>query len=271
MQTATRSEADAIILDLEDGVPEAQKSAARTMVRATLAKAPSDGPIILLRINPLSTPHWRTDLAESFGSSIQGIVVPKSDASDRIREFEEVLQTQESNCGLVAGSIALFLLVETARGLLEAAKLAQVSERVAALVLGGEDLCLDLGIPRTKDGSELAYARSHIALCARAYECLAIDTIYADFTDNEGVIRDAEAAKRAGFSGKLAIHPCQIEIINSAFAATAKELTEAKRIVDTFRDAETRGEGAVALDGRLIDRPIAERARRLLKSCGAQS
>jgi len=270
IRKAYGSEADAIVLDLEDSVPELEKSGARTTVRALLTKPSTEGPAVLLRINSLSTPLWRKDLDEPLGQSIQAIVVPKCDSSNGIAELEWVLQTQESRCGLVAGSIAIFLLIETARGVLEAAKLAQASERVAALVFGGEDFCLDMGIPRTADGSELAYARSHVALSARAYECLAIDTIYADFTDTEGLMRDSEAAKRTGFSGKLAVHPSQLKIINSVFAPTDQELAEAREIVEAFRDGETRGQGAIELNGRMIDRPIVERARRLLKSCGVK-
>jgi len=268
IRKAWSSGADAIILDLEDSVPESEKPAARTIIREVLKNPVIEGPMILLRINPLSTSLWRKDLDESLGESIGAIVVPKCDSSDGIRELESILETQESRCGLVAGSTALFLLIETARGLLEAAKLAQASERVAALVFGGEDYCLDMEITRTADGAELSYARSHVALSARAYGCLAIDTIYADFTDTEGVTRDSEAAKRAGFSGKLAVHPSQVKVINSVFAPTDQELTEARRVVEAFRDAEGRGQGVIALEGRMIDRPIAERARRLLKSCG---
>lgn len=268
IEKAWDSGADAVILDLEDSVPEPEKPGSRAKVQAALAKAPANGPMVLLRINPLATLHWRMDLDELLGQSIRGIVVPKCHSSDEIRELEWVLQTQESEHGTAVGSIALFLLIETARGLIEASKLAQVSERVAALVLGAEDFCLDMGIPRTDEGTELAYARSHVALCARAYQCLAIDTIYANLSDSEGLIRDSEVAKRAGFSGKLAIHPRQLQIINSVFAATDQELSEARRIVEAFHDAEARGQGAIQLDGRMIDRPIVERARYLLRSSG---
>jgi citrate lyase subunit beta / citryl-CoA lyase len=261
---------DAVILDLEDSVPEAEKSVARTKIRTALATIPINGPAALVRINSLSTLHWRKDLDELLGQSVLGIVVPKCDSGDEIRQFETVLQAKESERGMLPGSIALFLLIETPRGLIEAPKLAQVSERVAALVFGAEDFCLEMGITRTTDGPELAYARSRIAVSARAYDCLAIDTIYSNFGDSEGLGRDSETAKRAGFSGKLAIHPRQIEIINTAFAATDQQLSEARRVVEAFRRAEMDGQGAIALEGRMIDRPVAERARRLLNLSGVR-
>jgi citrate lyase subunit beta/citryl-CoA lyase len=268
MEKAWSSGADAVIFDLEDSVPEFEKSAARGHVQSALAKMPVDGPLCLVRINPLSTLHWRKDLDKSLGQSVRGIMVPKCQSSEEIHELEGVLEAKESEFDLVTGTIALFLLIETARGLIEVSKLAQVSERVTALVFGAEDFCLDMGISRTAEGSELTYARSLVTLSARAYQRLAIDTIYADFSDSEGLRRDSEVAKHTGFSGKMAIHPRQLQIINSVFAATDQELTEARRIVEAFQDAEAKGQGAIQLDGRMIDRPIVERARRLLRSSG---
>jgi citrate lyase subunit beta / citryl-CoA lyase len=265
IQKAWVCAADAIIVDLEDGVPELQKPEARRQVRHVFNRTPEIGPLLLLRINPVSTPYWKEDLDVVLSPEVRGIVVPKWHSQDEIREIESFLKTQESRRGIEPGATGLFLLVETALGLLQVSKLDQKSPRLAALLFGAEDFCLDMGVSRLAAGA-VAHARHHLAVCARAYNCLAIDTIYGRLNDESGLLRDSEAAKSAGFSGKLAIHPQQVQIINTVFSAKNDELNEARRIVEAFRVAEASGKGTTVVNGTMIDRPIVERARRLLRS-----
>ena len=263
--------ADCIILDLEDSVPEAEKDAARTIVHQALETAPSKRPFVLVRTNSHSSPHWRHDLEAAVTPALQGIMLPKCDSAKEIASADRVIAALERRRRLKSGSIQFFVLVESARGLLEAPCLVQASTRVAALVLGAEDLCLDMGIDRTKEGVELDHPRWTVVVCARAYGRLAIDTIYADFNDPQGLLRDAEAAKRLGFSGKLAIHPKQTGLIHAAFTPQENEVTQAREILAAFADAEARGCGAVALNGKMIDKPVVERARRVLALATMQS
>jgi citrate lyase subunit beta / citryl-CoA lyase len=263
--------ADCIILDLEDSVPEAEKHRARRLVHDALEAAPSPRPFAVVRTNPGNSFHWRNDVDAVVTRGLQGIMLPKCESAEEIASAHRTVAALERRRRLKTGSIQLLLLLESARGLLEASRLAQASDRVVALVLGGEDLCLDMGIERTKEGSELAYPRWMLALCARAYGCMAIDTIYAEFNDPQELLRDAETAKRAGFCGKLAIHPKQIGPIHAAFTPGEHEVAEAEKVLAVFAEAEAKGTGAVALNGKMIDKPIVERARRVLAMAGRQS
>jgi citrate lyase beta subunit len=192
-------------------------------------------------------------------------MLPKCNARAEVLTIARQLEQAEREKGIAEKSARLFLLIESARGLLELPSLAAASDRVAGLVFGAEDWCLDMGIARTKAGTELEIARWNIAICARAHGLLAIDTVFADFHDVEGLRRDVEIAKRMGFSGKLAIHPKQIEVIHSAFAPTAAEVADAKALVAAFDEAETSDQGVIAVHGRMVDKPIVERARQILQ------
>ena len=263
--------ANCIIFDLEDSVPEAEKDAARNLVHQALETAPSKRPFVLVRTNSHGSSHWRHDLEAAVTPALQGIMLPKCDSARQVASADRAVAALERRRALKTGSIQFFVLIESARGLLEAPCLVQASTRVAALVLGAEDLCLDMGIDRTKEGVELDHPRWTVAVCARAYGRLVIDTIYADFNDPQGLLRDAESARRLGFSGKLAIHPKQIGPIHTAFRPNEHELAKAREILAAFARAEAEGSGAVALNGKMIDRPIVEHARRVLALAATQS
>jgi len=156
--------------------------------------------------------------------------------------------------------------IESARGLLEARAIAARSDRVVALLFGAEDFARDLGLPakREAEAAELLYARSALVVAAVAARRGAVDGIWPDVTDRDGLRRDAVQARRLGFSGKSLIHPRQIDTVNDVFSPGAAEVSYARRVIDAFDAARRRGDGAVALDGKLLDEPIVERARRTL-------
>jgi citrate lyase subunit beta/citryl-CoA lyase len=137
-------------------------------------------------------------------------------------------------------------------------------QRVQALCLGGEDLARDLGAVRTKQGTEIAQARAHLVLAARAANAAAIDTVFTDLTDQDGLLAEARQARQLGYSGKLLIHPAQIEPVHQAFAPTEEEVAQAHCILDAFEAAEARGEGVIAMDGQMVDAPVVARAREVL-------
>ena len=170
----------------------------------------------------------------------------------------------ERRQGLPAGSVGVLLMVETALGVLHAYDMARASRRVRALCLGGEDLARDLGAVRTREGLELAYARAHLVPATRAVGALAIDTIYPDLTDEAGLLAEARQARQLGYSGKLLVHPAQIEPVHRAFAPSEEEVAYARRVLETFAAAEARGDGVIALDGQMIDALVVARAREVL-------
>jgi citrate lyase subunit beta/citryl-CoA lyase len=170
--------------------------------------------------------------------------------------------------GLDQGSLGIHLMVETALGVLRAYDMASASGRVQALCLGGEDLARDLGAARTAQGSELAHARSHMVVAARAAGAQAIDTIFTDLADKEGLEAEARQARQWGYSGKLVIHPAQIEPVHRAFAPTAAEVDHARRLLAAFDAAEAGGTGVIAFEGQMVDAPVVARAREVLVRAG---
>lgn len=264
LRKAWNTAADAVILDLEDAVPLAAKTEARAQVHKILAAAPPSKPRMLVRINAFATADWQEDLEAVVGPEIQGIVLPKCDAPQTVRAIDRVLQRREKLAGLEPGGVRLFLLIESAKGLLNMGSMFAASDRTVGLILGGEDFCLDMGISRTQEGTELSYPRAALAVCAHAHGCYAVDTIYDNYKDPEGLLQEARLAKALGFSGKLAIHPTQIEPIHAAFAPSAQEVWEANRVLEAFNQAQAAGTGVTVLDGKMIDRPIVERARRIV-------
>ncbi len=260
--------ADALIFDLEDSVPDDAKGAAREMVRAALQRAGESHPLLLVRINAARTTHWQADVQAVVGKNLFGLLIPKCDSFAALQELKELLEQQERLAGLHVGALRLFLLIETAKGLLAASRLAESSARIAGLVFGAEDFRLDMGLAPTPDGRELFFARSYLPIVARAAECLAVDTIFTDFKNVEGLRRETQSAKELGFHAKLAIHPQQVRTIHEVFRPTEKEIAEARRIVEAFAKAHS---GVTTLDGMMIDKPIVDRARRVLRMAEGDS
>jgi citrate lyase subunit beta/citryl-CoA lyase len=161
--------------------------------------------------------------------------------------------------------VDILLMVETAQGVVHAHQMAENCWRVGGLCLGGEDLARDLGAVRSREGKELAHARAALVLAARATGTLAIDTIWTDLEDRQGLQAEARQARELGYSGKLIIHPDQIEPVHRAFAPTSEEVDFARRVVEAFEAAMARGDGVIVLDGQMIDAPVVARARETLK------
>jgi citrate lyase subunit beta/citryl-CoA lyase len=262
----TPSALDVAILDLEDGVPPDEKDGARMAVASVLGMAPNgQGPARYVRINK-GSPGRDADLAAIVRAGLGGIVAPKIDHPDEITGLSRELDEREEAARLERGSIRIVPSIESARGLIAAHTIATSADRVIGLLFGAEDFALDLGLPaeREAEASELLYARSAMVVAAVAARREAIDGIWPDVTDNDGLRRDAVQARRLGFTGKSLIHPGQIDTINEVFSPTSAEVSYARRVVDAFEGAQLKGLGAVALDGRLLDQPIVERARRTL-------
>lgn len=252
-------EADAVVFDLEDSVPLAEKATARLLVSNMLANWPtSSAPIPFVRVNPPRVGVVRQDIEVVTSSGGAGIIVPKVDLPIELDAvFDSVgRHTRE-----------VIVNIETPRSLLHAEAFAD-TPGVSGLFLGSEDLTNAMGTRRTSAGDELSWPRFLILTAARAAGIAAYDTIHPDFRNLDVVRRDCERAAALGFDGKFAIHPAQVPIINQAFTPSEADIDRARRIVEMFDEAVTRAEGAVAVDGQMVDPPVAERARALLRRAG---
>lgn len=262
----TSSDLDVAILDLEDGVPPDEKDRARAAIAAVLGlPMKGEGPARYVRVN--RDPGARdADLAAVLRPGLDAIVAPKIDHPDEVTNLTQDLDEREDAAGMERGSIRVVASIESASGLLDARAIAASSDRVIALLFGAEDFARDLALPteREAEAAELLYARSAVVVAAVAAAKQAIDGIWPDVTDGAGLRRDALQGRRLGFTGKSLIHPGQIETINDVFSPSAAEVTYAQHVVGAFEVARSKGHGAVALDGKLLDQPIVERARRTL-------
>jgi citrate lyase beta subunit len=247
---ALASSADAVILDLEDGVAPARKDEARELVRTILAEPRSDAPTLIVRINPGGTEFYAEDLAAVATGKPDAVMVPKAEPA-------AVADLPERIPPVVA-------LIETAAGLVGARQIA-ADPRVERLALGSFDLALELRLEPRADGQELLFARSSLVLeSALAGAPPPIDGVFIDFRDDEGLRKEALLVRSLGFGAKTCIHPAQLEIVNEAFSPSAEELSRAHEVVDAFERAAETGAGVTAHEGVMIDRPVVERARQLL-------
>lgn len=256
--------ADCIILDLEDAVSPDEKDSVRLLVRSAMKNMGFRGVEITVRINSIDTEYWRDDLEAIIPLKPDFIMPPKSGCAEDIKKIDAYITGIEEKCGMDKGGVKLIPLIETALGVENAFNIATASKRVAALFLGGEDLTADLRCKRTKSGNEINYARTRLVCAARAAGIDVYDTPFTDVNDDEGIIADAEYAKSLGFSGKAAIAPRHVRAINEVFSPSLKDIRYAQDVFEAIRLGKEQGKGAVSLRGKMIDKPIMERARQTL-------
>ena len=267
---ALRYGADALILDLEDGVAADAKPPARHIIAAALEHGFPQGPPIFARINGMESGLLEEDLGIALRPRVDAVCLPKCNSPEELQAVDARLQALEDRWGVPRGRVRLVPMIETARGVLSAPGIARGHSRVAALGFGAEDFTADIGVPRTREGGELAYARAAVSLAAHAGRIDALDGIYADFHDAEGLRADTAAARALGYTGKMVIHPAQINTVHTAFAPSAAEVERARRVVAAFEEAQTRGAGIAVVDGAMVDRPVVLRAQRILAIAGCR-
>ena len=265
--------ADALILDLEDAVSTARKAAARTLASEYVAGARQCEvrPRLYVRINALDTELWQDDIAGVIGARPDGILLPKPRSGDDVHRLSLALHHEEERAGVPAGSTRIVAIAtETPISVFQLHTYAGASSRLEALTWGGEDLSAAVGAyaNREADGrtwtSPYRLARDLALLAAAAAGVQAIDTVFVNLRDAEGLALEAQAAARDGFTGKMAIHPGQIETINAAFTPSAEEVAVAEEIVRLF--AENPGAGALSHRGRMVDKPHLARAERIWRA-----
>jgi citrate lyase subunit beta/citryl-CoA lyase len=267
IEKAFNTEADVIIMDLEDAVPFSEKETSRSKVREKVAKFADR--MILVRINALGSPFIKGDLEEAIVKGVKGIVLPKVEKADDIHEINNLLLEVEKTGALSDGSIRVFPLIESAAAVQHIYDIVSTKtkpERVYTVMFGAADFTLDMGIEMTMEGSELFYARSKISIACRAAGIAPpVDTPFMiDLKNTEALISDARRAKELGFQGKLVIHPNQVDPCNRIFSPTPEEILGAEKIVQAFEEAEAAGMAAIQLEGKFIDYPVAKRCKDIL-------
>jgi citrate lyase beta subunit len=256
---------DAVMLDLEDAVAVGQKEQARQTVAQALVEMDFGRAERLVRINGLATEFFAADLGMVTQANVDGIVAPKIESAGQVQQIDQALTAGEGAAGRPAGAIRLFVMIETALGVLNVQEIAQASPRLEGLLLGAEDLAADMRATRSKAGWEILFARSALVTTAAAYGLAAIDAVFLDLHDQAGLADDASFAQHLGFTGKFAIHPDQVKTINRVFSPSTEEIAQAERLVAAFQAHEAAGSGVFALDGRMVDRPILLAAKHLLE------
>jgi citrate lyase subunit beta/citryl-CoA lyase len=260
------SQVDALMLDIEDGVPQQEKQNARQQIGASLVKErePGTTPARFVRVSAVSYEHITADLAHIVQPGLDGLVLPKVETPQQIQLVDAILRDRERQTGIALGKIALLIAIESPRGLLNAYGIATASPRVTGLLFGAEDLGKELGLPfrREAEASELLFPRSTLVVAAAAANIQAVDGVWPDLSDAEGLKRYALQSRRLGFNGMSLIHPGQIETINQIFGPSADEVAYCQKVIEAFDAALARGDGSIAFGGQLIDLPIVERAKR---------
>ena len=259
---------DAVMLDIEDGVAPNEKDTARKNIAESLGREKVSGtPARFVRINAIGHPRMDADLEAVVRPGLEGLVCPKVDTPEEVRKVEAILADREPKMKLEPGSIKLLIAIESPRGLFNAPAIAACSPRVTGLIFGAEDFGREIGLPTVREGEarDLIYARSAIVVAAAAAHVQAVDGVWVDLSDAQGLSGFAKQSRQLGFSGMSLIHPSQIDPINTVFSPTAEEIDYCQRVLQAFEEANARGDGSIAFGGQLIDRPIIERARRTLE------
>jgi citrate lyase subunit beta/citryl-CoA lyase len=266
--------ADALILDLEDAVSEQNKSQARDMVRDYLITH-RDATVseLWVRVNPRDTLHLLPDLVAIMAGSPAGIFLPKPDSSDDVKAVDHYLTALEQQNGIEQGSTKIISLAESALGALNLPSFVGVSERLRALTWGAEDMAADLGASTNVDDNGNYFlvhqlTRANCLTVSVAGGIQAIDSVFVDYRDEAGLRADCTRARQEGFTGKMAIHPSQVAVINECFSPTEEEIEHARAVIRAFEEAG--GAGTVGLNGKMLDKPHLKQAEKVLASVREQ-
>lgn len=264
MQDAYIYKPDSIMLDLEDSVSMAEKDTARLLVHNALKSIDYGNTEMVVRINPLNTPYGKKDIEAVVKAGVDVIRMPKTETAEEVVEVEREIERVEEELGCV-GRTQIMAAIESALGVVNAYAIATASKRMMGIALGAEDYCANLKTQRSKDGAELQLARETIVVAARAAGIDALDTVYSNLNDMETFRKEVEYIKTLGFDGKSIINPRQIEVVNEVFTPTQKDIDKARTIIAAIKEAEKKGSGVIAVNGKMIDKPVVIRAQRTIE------
>lgn len=254
---------DSIMLDLEDSVTMAEKDTARLLVHNALKNIDYGDTEMVVRINPLNTPYGKKDIEAVVKAGVHVIRMPKTETAEEVIEVEREIEKVEREIGAM-GRTKIMAAIESTLGIVNAYAIATASPRMMGIALGAEDYSANLKTQRTPGGDELRLARETIVVAARAAGIDALDTVYSNLNDMETFRKEVEFIKTLGFDGKSIINPRQIEVVNDVFAPKEKEIEKSRTILDAIKEAEKKGSGVIAVNGKMVDRPVVLRAQRTI-------
>ncbi len=264
IEKATTLGVDCICMDMEDGVAITHKSEARSVIAQAMKELDFGSSERCIRINSFGSGFEKFDLAAAVATNPDTIVLPKVETADQVRSISEYIEVYERSSKMEIGSIRMLVGVETARGILNLKEIAEADKRLEAIIFGAEDFVASVGATRTREATEVLYARSAVVTACAANDLQAIDMVYIDFRDLEGLRLEAEQGARLGFNGKQIIHPNQVAAVQEAFTPSTEAIEYAQRVVNTFATSQKEGKGAFALDGKMIDMPLLKNAQNVL-------
>lgn len=253
--------ADSVVLDLETSVPTPQKNFARILVKRALKKVNFYDSEVTVRINPIET-FGEEDLREIVQNKLNVVMIPEVSDDKTIKKLDSLLSDLEDERS-ITNKISIIPLIEDAIGLLSVERIVEASERIVALTLDADDYLLSISGSRTKNEGELIYAKSKIVSVAKAYGCHAIDSVFLDENDDEGLYKESLAAKRMGFDGKRIVNPNHIEIVHRVFTPSLESIERAKRIMSEYKKNPDRK--YLFLNGEIVRKAEIESAKRLLR------
>lgn len=261
--------ADSLMFDLEDAVSLNEKDSARFLVYNAIKSIDYGNKEIVVRVNGLDTPYGRDDIEAVVRAGADVIRLPKTETREDIIAVEEVIEEVERRIGREVGSTKMMAAIEGPIGVFNAFSIATASKRLIGIALGAEDYVTSMKTKRYPDGLELLGARSQIVMAARAAGIYALDTVYSDVDNEEGFRREVELIKQLGFDGKSVINPRQIAPVHEIYTPTPQEIKKSVNIVRAAREAAENGLGVISLNGKMVDKPIIERAERILTLAAA--
>ncbi len=264
IEKSTTLGVDCICMDMEDGVAISRKAEARAVIAQAMKDFDFGDSERCIRINSIGSGLESFDLAAALATDPDTIVVPKIESAEQVKWASEHIQTYETSSNRDIGSVRLLVGVETAKGILNLREIAAADQRLEAIIFGAEDYAASIGAKRTKEATEVLYARQAVVTACAANDLQALDMVFIDFRDADGLRLESEQGAGFGFSGKQIVHPNQVSVVQEAFTPSDEAIEYAKRIVESFESSQREGKGAYALDGKMIDMPLLKNAQKVL-------
>jgi citrate lyase subunit beta-like protein len=269
IEKSTTLGVDSLWVDMEGGVAGNKKAEARAVIALAIKELDFGNSERCIRINNIGSGLEKRDLVAALATNPDAIVVPKIETAEQVKWVSEHIESYELSSNLNIGAIRLLIGVETAKGILNLKEIAESDKRLEAIIFGAEDYAASVGATRTQEATEVLYARSAVVTACAANDLQAIDMVYIDFRDLDGLRVEAEQGAGFGFSGKQVIHPNQVSVAQEAFTPSDSAIEYAKRIVESFESSQKEGKGAYALDGKMIDMPLLKNAQKVLERARA--
>lgn len=257
-----RFDADCAVIDLEDGTPPAEKESARARLGEAVAmlREAKLASRLLVRVNEPSSVHYLRDLEASFATDVDGVVIPKLEQGAQLFPALHIID-RHSTEKPVGRPRTIVGGIESIGGVLNVESLVAVDPRMDAIFFGAEDFISDIGGRRTPSGNEVLYARSRVVLAARSRRLIALDQAVTEIRDDDQFTGDAEFGRDLGYTGKICVHPRQVEIANRVFSPSQAELAHSRRLIETYEAAMKAGKGTIDFEGKMIDGPLLKRAQ----------